>query len=69
MQGAKYKNGYNPLCVTLVFMFGTIVGMFTCEFEHISLIRNVMVTAIATVAFHFTHSQPRWLSKFFNKVS
>ena len=69
MQQSKCKNGYNASCLTLVFMFGAIVGILTSNYGEASLTRNITVVTIATIAFHLTHNQPRWLSKFFNRVS
>lgn len=66
MADVKSKSGYAPLCLTLVFMFGAVVGVLTVDLFHTPLIRSIIALGFATLAFHLTH-QPYWLSKFFNK--
>lgn len=69
MTDVKSKLGYNSMCLTLVFMFGAVVGMVTVDFFHAPILRNLLVLLAATVAFHLTHrrsTRPAWLSKFFN---
>lgn len=65
MADFKCKLGYAPLCLTIVFMLGAIVGMLTVDFFHAPMSRNILVLIVATIAFHISHRQPAWLSKFF----
>lgn len=46
-------NLYTPFCVTAVFMLGTILGLASNELH---FIHKIMVLALATVAFHFSHT-------------
>lgn len=65
----KCTINYNPFCITLVFLFGGIVGMLVSDFVHLPLFRNIVVLLVATTTFHLTHHQPVWLSKFLKKGS
>lgn len=66
--GCKNSCG-QPLYLTLVFMFGLVIGMLTSDWRHGPWFHSVAVIGLATTAFHLTYSRPNWLSKFLRKVS
>lgn len=60
---------YNPVCLTLVFLFGLIIGSFTTHAEH-SVLRSLYAIIITAIAFHLTHFNPKGLfQKVFSKGS
>lgn len=66
---------YNPLCMTFVFMFGTMVGILAghSNLQEIFLLRHGIIVSIATLVFYLTqvgfHINKFILAKIPNKVT
>jgi chromate transport protein ChrA len=59
------KRRYTPLCTTLAFLFGGILGMVSCNV--VGITPSVILTIIATLTFHFTHFSPSYVLKKFRQ--
>lgn len=60
-------NRYNPICLTLVFLFGSIIGSATTHSEP-SLIKAGLVLILAATSFHLMHIDiKRLLQKVYSK--
>lgn len=47
----------NPLCSTLIFLFGTLVGAYLVHNEHRTVLQDILVIGVAVTAFHFTQTK------------
>ncbi len=59
------ESSYNPLCLTMIFMFGVIVGAFMSH-DSRNEFHDILVIGLATVAFHLT--QVKKLGLFLKKL-
>ena len=59
----------SSICLTLVFLFGLIVGSFTTHVEH-SILRSLFAIILTALTFHLTHFNIKGLlQKIFSKGS
>jgi hypothetical protein len=59
------ESSYNPLCLTMIFMFGITIGAFVGH-TSIDTFHDMVIIGLATIAFHLT--QVKKLGLFLKKL-